>query len=636
MKVLFQKRGILGAAAGLAMLLSVSACFDDSALKDSIDDLNGRVEALEDFRDQVQSEIDALQDIVAKLQSQVTVNSVEQNSDGSYTIRFSDGTSATISDGQDGMTPPTIIVILGEDGEYYWGYENPDGSEEFLLDDQGNKIKVTADAPQVRINPQTGNWEISTDGGNTWEDTGMPSEGTGDSLFLSVEEDDDYVYIELRNGEIITLPKTKELVFAIENDEQTLYFDRDESMKFDYTLSGHQTVTITKPDGWRAAIDGGKFVITAPAAGNEYAEFAGKVSVILTASNGQSFVAEQQVSLHPVSDIDLWKNTASFNAALAGSGADVFYKASDAAEWTEAVLSEGTVFALAPVWNKSANDAGLDVYSLEPGTGIFAGTAYQVEARVDGVTVMSYEFTTAEGDEIPNGDMSSWSMKPGNLPYPNAEGESFWDSGNNSMSAMLGNYLCIEDADMPGVAYLTANMVLNSVFAPGNMYVGDFSMDGVMGTASFGKPYDWTARPAALTVRFKSSVGLIDKTGANDPIGEDFKGKQDTSRIYAVVIDWTAQHGVTSGMGDPVGMWDPTTVTSLDEGAIIGYAMLDVTTTYDDFVTEEIPFVWYDTEGKPAKGNYSVVISCATSKRGDYLTGCSTNKLWVDSFEWTY
>ena len=189
---------------------------------------------------------------------------------------------------------------------------------------------------------------------------------------------------------------------------------------------------------------------------------------------------------------------------------------------------------------------------------------------------------------------------------------------------------------MPGVAYLTANMVFNSVFAPGNMYVGDFSMDGVMGTASFGKPYDWTARPAALTVRFKSSVGLIDETGANDPIGEDFKGKQDTSRIYAVVIDWTAQHGVTSGMGDPVGMWDPTTVTSLDEGAIIGYAMLDVTTTYDDFVTEEIPFVWYDTEAKPAEGNYSVVISCATSKRGDYLTGCSTNELWVDSFEWTY
>lgn len=33
---------------------------------------------------------------------------------------------------------------------------------------------------------------------------------------------------------------------------------------------------------------------------------------------------------------------------------------------------------------------------------------------------------------------------------------------------------------------------------------------------------------------------------------------------------------------------------------------------------------------------YTMIISCATSYLGDYLTGSYTNKLWVDDFEWVY
>ena len=154
------------------------------------------------------------------------------------------------------------------------------------------------------------------------------------------------------------------------------------------------------------------------------------------------------------------------------------------------------------------------------------------------------------------------------------------------------------------------------------------------GTASFGQEYDWTARPASLKVTYKANVGKIDFVGSSDD--SSLTGKQDTTRIYAVVIDWTKQHSVTSGLGTPSGMWDPSTVTSLDEGAILGYAILDITADQETFTDAEIPFVWYNTEKKPTEGNYSVVISCATSKRGDYLTGCSTNELWVDNFAWGY
>ena len=628
MNVLCICRKFLCVAASLAMAVSVNSCFDDSALKNSIDDLKDRVEALENFQKQVQGDIASLQEIIAKLQSSVTVNNVVETENG-YTINFSDGTSVTISNGKDGMTPPSITVVE-EDGTYYWAYEKADGSTEFILDGEGNKIPVTGEAPQVRINENTGNWEISTDGGQNWEDTGVKAEGSdGDSFFSNVEIRDGILYLVLSDGTAIEIPMTAELAFDFGTEETILYFEAGESKTLDYTMSGQESYTITKPDGWRASITAEGLVITAPAAENTYAETSGTVSVILFASNGQSFMAELTVAVVPVKDIDLWKNTATFDAALAGNGAEVFYKKEDASEWIKANHIDGTLFELAPVWNKSANGASLDVYSLEAGTGIFAGSTYQIEARSNGETVMSYEFTTSEGDEIPNGDMSAWSMKSGNLPYPNAEGESFWDSGNNSMSPSL----CVEDSE---AAYMSATKVLNFVFAPGNMYTGDFVMAGFSGTANFGKVYNWTARPKALKVDYKAEVGEINETGSSDPDGDAYEGKQDTSRIYAVVIDWTAQHGVTSGLGTPTGMWDPTIATSLEEGAIIGYAMLDITASQADFTTVEIPFVWYDTEAKPAEGNYSVVISCATSKRGDYLTGCSTNKLWVDNFEWAY
>lgn len=289
-----------------AALAVVYSCYDDTDVRNSIEDLSGRVEDLEEFRSQVEDEIASLNDIISKLQNQVTVDNVIPNGNGSYTINFSDGTSVTISDGEDGedgKTPPSITV-LEDNGVYYWAYVKADGTTEFIRDDDGNRIPVSAEAPQVRINPTTGNWEISTDGGLTWQDTGMPSTGgSGDSMFTGVTEDENNVYFHLRGGEIITVPKTTELNFDFGTDEEILYFAAGESKTLDYRMSGAETVVITKPDGWKAAVESEGFVITAPVAENTFAETEGVVSVILTAANGQSLIANLEVAVgEPVVD----------------------------------------------------------------------------------------------------------------------------------------------------------------------------------------------------------------------------------------------------------------------------------------------------------------------------------------------
>ena len=294
-------RSVSVAASFLLILWgAASSCtFDDTDLQNSIDDLTSRVEALEDFQEQVQGEISSLQEVITKLQSSVTVDNVVDNGDGSWTINFSDGTSITIrngQDGEDGLTPPSITVVE-EDGTYYWAYENADGTTDFILDDDGNKIPVSGEAPQVRIN-EDGYWEISSDGGKTWENTNVKAEGgSGESIFSDVTVKDGYMYLTLADGTEIRIPLTAELAFDFGTGESVLYFAAGESKTLDYTMSGAETYTITKPDGWRASIEADGLVITAPVAENTFAETEGVISVILISAGGQSFMAEQQVKI---------------------------------------------------------------------------------------------------------------------------------------------------------------------------------------------------------------------------------------------------------------------------------------------------------------------------------------------------
>lgn len=140
-----------------------------------------------------------------------------------------------------------------------------------------------------------------------------------------------------------------------------------------------------------------------------------------------------------------------------------------------------------------------------------------------------------------------------------------------------------------------------------------------------------------MKVRYKAQVGKIDKVGSYDPDKDSYKDQPDRARIFVAVVNWKAQHGVTSGMTEPAGMWDPAAKTSLDEGTILGYGDLVITQTATGWIEATLPFNWYAKDAaNPASAPFSLVISCATSMRGDYLTGCSTNTMQVDDFEWVY
>ena len=210
---------------------TVTACTD---YQDEVDALDTRVKALEDLVDRVNDDIDAMEVIVRAMEDGDYITDVRPTSDG-YVVNFKKAGPIVIKDGKDGRDGkdaemPDIDVKQGEDGNWYWvidgvwlkgpagelirvnGRDGKDGTDG--KDGQDGKDAVS---PQVRINPDTEMWEVSTDGGQTWTPTGTPSHGRdgadgidGNQFFLSVtyevNGDGEYMVVVTRSGQTFRIP----------------------------------------------------------------------------------------------------------------------------------------------------------------------------------------------------------------------------------------------------------------------------------------------------------------------------------------------------------------------------------------------------------------------------------------------
>lgn len=338
-------------------------------------------------------------------------------------------------------------------------------------------------------------------------------------------------------------------------------------------------------------------------------------------------------------EADLWQNTGTVTALISAeeyaSGAALEYRIKGDTEWQpmqESGYDAGILTAtIAPEWKTETNPNGLTVYKLVPKKGLFAGHTYEFRLLVGGSEQGApLEYTAPAGNTIPNGDMEDASMSCWTQNNKTAE---FWGSGNNTFTKGL----CTQASFAGGTrAKLQATSAVG-VLASGNLFTGLFQKDLITrGVVSFGQTYAWKARPRALKVQyFAEHIGPVDidkKFGA--PIG---MGDQDRARIMVAIVDWNARREVGSGTEPPTGTWDPQEAASTEQGKIIAYGSLfiDESSTGDRMIDTELELHFYDREAKPS-GLYQLVISCSTSAYGDFMTGCKSNVLYIDNFEWAY
>ena len=271
-------------AACLIALAPVALSCDVSELDDRLTELENRVTDLES---ELVAEISALQEL---LDGNVTVVSCElDETTGIYTIILSDGTTIEVAQaGEEAVS--SVVGVFEEDGKYYWTLNG----EPMLADGEYVPVSVT---PGIRVNSSTNEWEVSPDGGTTWLSTGITA-SDGSSIFAKVEEDDGYVYFTLGDGTSVKVAKAVDFECSVLAGKQ--YFSYGETKEINLTLKNVSKTAVTKPDGWKASVDGSVLSITAPAQENTYAETDGKVSVLAVSSNGEFSMSEVSVAVGSV------------------------------------------------------------------------------------------------------------------------------------------------------------------------------------------------------------------------------------------------------------------------------------------------------------------------------------------------
>lgn len=186
----------------LAIVGAISCKYDDGDLWDKVNDLDNRLTNIEDKLTQMNTDITSIGTIVNALEGNVYVTKVTETENG-YTIQFSDGKTASITNGVAGKDAPVIGFNKDTDGKYYWT-QTIDGTQNWLTDKDGNKVPVTGDdavTPQLKVNT-SGYWMISYDKGLTFtevlDENGNPvkavgqdgqSGQNGDSWFENVQYD---------------------------------------------------------------------------------------------------------------------------------------------------------------------------------------------------------------------------------------------------------------------------------------------------------------------------------------------------------------------------------------------------------------------------------------------------------------
>lgn len=354
-------------------------------------------------------------------------------------------------------------------------------------------------------------------------------------------------------------------------------------------------------------------------------------------------------------DADLWANTASFtlNIPADATSVSVQYKKSTASdtEWqTAEITGNNTKAEIKPDWGTQFTAADWTTpNSVQPfwriteGTGVFANNTYDYKLTVDG-TEYKGQFTTKTDQIIPEGNMENTALPCFILQDASKTSET-WGSGNNKVLSAC--WLCQQaDGNSGKCAYLTSGTqntyVFGKLLTAGNLFFGQFTQNGTGGDVRFGQIYPWKSRPSAMRVSYKAEVDNVDYVNTTTTVNIP-KNSPDKARIFVAVVDWTGPHTVTSTLevksGLPatvIGSWDPETTTDPGEGKIIGYGSLWIEKGKTDWQTIDIPINYYDKTAKPTDGKYSLVISCACNAYGEFFNGCSTNKLWVDDFEWVY
>lgn len=257
-------------------------------------------------------------------------------------------------------------------------------------------------------------------------------------------------------------------------------------------------------------------------------------------------------------------------------------------------------------------------------------TSYIVRSRSGDDIGNEMTVTTQATEILPDGDFEQW-WKDGRIWCPwDENGIKFWDTGNTG-AATLGESN-VQPSDYVPAGLTGKSAELRTEFkgiagigklAAGSIYTGSYKKtDGTNGILDFGRP--WTVRPTKLRGYYQYTSGTIDKSSI-DAAMKELIGRPDTCSIYIAMTDWTAPYEIRT---------NPNNRQLFDKNAsyVIGYGELERGTSMSGYEEFEIEVKYRSTSLVPTY----IMITCASSKYGDFFTGSTSSVLYVDQLSLDY
>ncbi|MFI3280371.1 MAG: PL29 family lyase N-terminal domain-containing protein [Rikenellaceae bacterium] len=220
----------------------LNACdntYDDTRIKEDLEEIKNRVESAEALVSQLESDMDALTNII----NSEFITLVSTNADGDYVITYNDSNGDThtvvIATTDDVVSQPIISIAQDTDGEWYWQQTTDNGeSYEWILVD-GEQLLVGGEMPEVTIDSE-GYWCVNSE--QLLDSNGDPilANDVTNTLFSSIdvdEESGEAVFI-LADGTEVRLRLYAALAISFDSSIYTAISDYSTEKVISYEVSG--------------------------------------------------------------------------------------------------------------------------------------------------------------------------------------------------------------------------------------------------------------------------------------------------------------------------------------------------------------------------------------------------------------
>lgn len=274
-------------------------------------------------------------------------------------------------------------------------------------------------------------------------------------------------------------------------------------------------------------------------------------------------------------------------------------------------------------YDESTGDfSALVAKGIEPNTEYVYYSVAGLDDKGDEIT-----FTTEGTGTIPNSGFEDW-CEVGGLPRPWASGAaSFWGCGNSTymgvdaiMTESSSDHYSGADGDGGKTAVYMKSQWKFVKFAAGNIFTGDFRLNGTNGVLTLGREFSY--RPSRLTGYYKYKPAAVKSgNGSGSHLGA---GSSDLCSVYIALTD----EKITIDTGAGI-YFNPS------DRAVIAYGELteeEAKKKVEEYTRFTIDLHYKDLDRMP---KYLIIVA-SSSKYGDYFEGGDGSEMWMDALQLVY